>query len=617
MSMSDTPDPKENVWPRPYLTTVLRARDLARTAAPAVLTKQGGVARFPPGLILARFVLSIDQITPKVPAMGKPATVYFTLNNNSGKPSSGVVRGSLGGSVPINDLAASATISGSFSFVPQSAGKGIAVVVDYIETGGKKFVLFAEVAAEDEIDIDVVTGYTLEIAEWFRNPDADLRAPGAAAAVCQNRTAFDAGNLFANPPTMEWAPALDQTDELGSNVGLSGWVCSVNRKPPDDPQADVPFLHPFYNDWTLYLAADPQFSNLLSPGTTISQDQASQNSTVAGQPSALDFAMQNQIPLPTVNGEPSFIEFEMEQGLLTDEYWPVQGDRAAALGRWIVDCGHNNFSTEIHPPLVLAKAAVSGNETQVKIIGRAFLTSQWFNGKTLLSALLEQLGTKETEAAIAMALFPPALAAISAMEAKPKVLSPPFSGLQSVVFTVRPPSGRLDPEDKLLLSYHFTVRNGVYVSAFQGAYPDEVAVLILMNDAAYNPAPLPPEIPISIPIGQVGPGGGSGQTDIEAVLGVAIGINPAVAAVLAKGINTIRYKMPPPVSSVDADYTVTDQVVDENLRVPGQPYAVDDSQPYPIYGWLTLRWRRHLTAHEASPISALSNWTGFEATRAR
>jgi len=524
----------------------------------------------------------------------------------------------LGGNVQIQNLAPGASFSGSLSFVPQFAGKGIAVLVNYIEGGASIIGEFAEISAEDEIDVDVVTGYVLEIAEWFRNPDSDLRSPGQAGAVCQNRTAFDVGNLFANPPTMEWAPVLDQTDELGSNVGISGWVCSVNRKPPNDPQADVPFLHPFYNDWTLYLAADPQFSNLLSPGTTISQDQASRMSTVSGQLSALDYAMQNQIPLPTVNGEPSFIEFEMEQGLVTDEYWPAQGDRVATLGRWIVDCGHSNFSTEIHPPLVLAKAAVSGNETQVKILGRAFLTSQWFDGKTLLRTLLDQLAVKEAEAAAAMALFPPALAAIPAMEARPKVLSPPFSGLQSVVFTVRPPSGRLHPEDKLLLSYHFTVRNGVYVSAFQGAHPDEVAVLILMNDAAYNPAPLPPAIPISIPIGQVGPGGGSGQADIEAVLGVAIGVNPAVGAVLAKGINTLRYRMPPPQSTVDQDNTVKDQVVDQNLRVPAQPFAVDDSQPYPIYGWLTLRWRPHFVSQtEVSTASALNDRTRFEATRVR
>ncbi len=94
--MSDSSDPKkENVWPRPYLNTILRARDLARQAAKSpVVANNGSVTRFPPGLILVRFLLSIDQIMPQVPTLGRPTTIYFTLTNNSGKASSGVVGGS-------------------------------------------------------------------------------------------------------------------------------------------------------------------------------------------------------------------------------------------------------------------------------------------------------------------------------------------------------------------------------------------------------------------------------------------------------------------------------------------------------------------------------------------
>src|SRR5438105_9591446 len=76
-----------------------------------------------------------------------------------------------------------------------------------------------------------------------------------------------------------------------------------------------------------------------------------------------------------------FIEMEIDRGLLPEAYRPREGDRMAVWGRWIVDCGHSIFSTEIHPPLVLASArAVSADTTSVRLVGRAFLVSQDYGG---------------------------------------------------------------------------------------------------------------------------------------------------------------------------------------------------------------------------------------------
>ena len=47
---------------------------------------------------------------------------------------------------------------------------------------------------------------------------------------------------------------------------------------------------------------------------------------------------------------------ETDQFLLPSLYRPKQGDRVAVFGRWIVDCGHPDFHTEIHPPLLTARA---------------------------------------------------------------------------------------------------------------------------------------------------------------------------------------------------------------------------------------------------------------------
>jgi hypothetical protein len=595
--------PEEDNPTAALIQAIFRARIEAQKAAVAPGAAKGGyVARFPPALIVPKlFILIIDRIDPEVPAMGRPATVYFTLSNYSKDSSSGKVSGDLGGSATIHDLGFGASVSGSFSFTPTTSGT-MTVVVTYIEDGAPYVGDFLEVSAQDQIDIDVVTGYILEIADGFRNPSDDLQQTGRAAAVCQNRTFDDINSILTDSPspTNEWEPVLGQSDELGSNVGISGWVCEINLKTPDDPTKDVPFTHPFYNDWTFYLASDPQFNNLLSPGNTIFQDPASMGQPDDTEPCgrAYPYATQHQIVPPTVNGDPAFIEFEMEQGLVTREYWPDCGDRVAALGRWIVDCAHANYSTEIHPPLILAKAAPAGDATRVKMIGRAFLTSQWFDGRSLFQHLWDQVKDREAKAAAAQ-LLPPTVAAIPGFDARARVLSPPFSGIQSVMFTVRPPTPRASPEDTLLLSYHFTVRTGVYVAAFQGKHPDEVDVLVIMNEAAYVPFPLAriPSHDVVITIDELIAAAGDGAQAIkDKIHSFIIATNPWFEVILAKGIEMTRYDMPPPGSPKDTDNVVRDQRVSSEMHPPSQPYAVDDDQPYPIYGWLTLAWRRHLHA---------------------
>jgi len=80
---------------------------------------------------------------------------------------------------------------------------------------------------------------------------------------------------------------------------------------------------------------------------------------------------------------------EMEQGLIPGPYRVQHGDRVAVWGRWIVDTGHPDFHTEIHPPLLLATArATSSEETTTTVIGRPYLVSQrWPGGPGNLESL--------------------------------------------------------------------------------------------------------------------------------------------------------------------------------------------------------------------------------------
>lgn len=566
----------------PYVNSILNVRDQLE----AKKSPLPGALAVPPGL-LAIILLSIDKVEPAVPIQGKPVQVSFSLTNISGNTVSGTVStsGLFGGQTPIANLASGTTFTGSLTSVAPKASKGVQLTLQFFKKPVPEGVEFPPADAEDTNVVDIISGYILEVAQdWFHNPAYDIRSAGQAAQVCHNRTAFDAANITASNPTLEWAPILTPNDEAGGNVGASGWACSINTKAPTDFHADVPFLHPFYNDWTFYLALDPPYESLLGPGNKISSDTGAQD--------AKTYADSNGIPVPLIDNEESFLEVEMEQGLASSlEYWPMQGERVAVFGRWIVDCGHNNYSTEIHPPLLLAVGRQSGEETLVKVLGRAFLTSQHFGNDTLLQHMFKDLLVKEAEAAAAL-LFPPALAAIPAMEARPPIISPPFSGIPIMAFTARPPQPRSSPSEELRLSYHFTVRNGVSVTVVRGSsYPDEVVVIVTMNTANYNPAKLPPKQEIAVPITGFDPNDPNVKVKPSDVFGASIAANPAVAVVLGKGVKTDRYNLPPTQSSHDAENVITDWIVDRGIPSSvASTVSVDDNQPYPIYGWLTLRW---------------------------
>src|SRR5438093_1076087 len=48
---------------------------------------------------------------------------------------------------------------------------------------------------------------------------------------------------------------------------------------------------------------------------------------------------------------------------LLDAFVPRAGDRIALLRHWIIDCGHTDYETEIHPLTFLATAHTEGDTT--------------------------------------------------------------------------------------------------------------------------------------------------------------------------------------------------------------------------------------------------------------
>lgn len=48
------------------------------------------------------------------------------------------------------------------------------------------------------------------------------------------------------------------------------------------------------------------------------------------------------------------MEIEWETAFFPPSFWPIPGDRTWMLGRWIFDCGHPPYQSEIHPPKAVA-----------------------------------------------------------------------------------------------------------------------------------------------------------------------------------------------------------------------------------------------------------------------
>jgi hypothetical protein len=334
---------------------------------------------------------------------------------------------------------------------------------------------------------------------------------------------------------------------------------------------DVPFQHPFGFDWNLDIKVDPQYESLVAPDN--------QNSLTTDVKNALD-----ALGLPYTG----MMHVETDQGLIPDIYRAQPGDRVVVFGRWIVDCGHDPFGSEIHPPLVLAYArSNSPDEAHSMLISRPYLVGQEFGDGALRQHLLNEVAR-----IIGKSLLPPpfniAALANEHIRAHPHVYNTPFSGLHLIHYIVRPASPRPSPADKLSVSFHFTVRTGVTVQLLDDTANDAVGVLITMNNVNYTPAPLPQKSDWNITMDelkQLQPEAASVYQDV--IFGSLLA-NPFAAPVLARGLLTDRYEVPAASSARDSEVTT----VAVNQLGGGPHFSVDDGQPFPIYGFLDVRWAR-------------------------
>lgn len=414
------------------------------------------------------------------------------------------------------------------------------------------------------LDISQVNGTPWE------NPACDTSAPDWASRVVQGKR-FDGSDTHK----FEWVSVLNPDAEQDDEVGLTG--TAIN---PKDSGWDLPFTHPFGNDFEFTIATDLRYAGLLGasnkdPGNATYADDW----TAAGGPAS---------------GIPGLMPVEIDGALVPADYRVEQGDRVGVYGRWIVDAAHDDFHTEIHPPLLMALArSVDDNGNPVtrsesattlfRLWSRPHQSGQLFTdgGDSGLS-LQTYLGNIATTP--------------GSVIATPPVFAKPFQGAHLVAFTVRPPVPVSPPPPglptvtQLECSYHFTVNGGCGVEVTASpAEPGCVLVVLALSSAGYPALPAPPRHKISISIDQLLAEAQKEGFSLDWVQRLGVWIKNK-----QYGDVGLYVCGPPPTSQTqDAVNVVPFTPV---AKLPGSSVATDPGQPFPVYGWLKLRWVTPATA---------------------
>ena len=308
---------------------------------------------------------------------------------------------------------------------------------------------------------------------------------------------------LTSPPPWEWVSVYDPTLEKEGSlnnpmVGLTGWV--VSNRPPLS-QGDVWFVHPFGFDFEFYIVPDPQYESLLAssntgvtPGTGAKDTDYSDANTNA-----------HNLGLTAPKG---VIGVETDQGLVPSSFQNLltDGTRIATFGRWIVDCGHDDFHTEIHAPLLMAvakpaspPAGVSGASemTSVQIMSRPYTVSQQFAEGNFIDHLLAEVVKVEPR-------FSASRSRLASKRTRPYSLPRTTGGRSSSCWSNRRresshisriPAPAADGQ----LPLH--APTGVAVQVFD-AGNGTVGIIVVLGDL--NPAPLPPKHDLTVQWGQLG-----------------------------------------------------------------------------------------------------------------
>jgi hypothetical protein len=499
------------------------------------------------------------------------------------------------------------------------------------------------------------------------NPNADVFTDISDPALnqdCSNGT-------FPLQEDYEWRAALANRSQLNDQSQLYGskalTVVSGTAVHPGYSKADLWFSHPFGYDYEYYIVPDQGFMPLLNTGG----NNPTSDFTPSQDDPRLDYRDAiNDAKTLGVSADSGVIGMEIDGQLVPRGYSANDGDRVVSFGRWIVDCGHAPFHTEIHPPLVsvIARAtspvpastvpspiasptnstgtsaasstsAVSGSpsssttgsppastsgfgpssvspppfkpldKTTAYVSSLPWLVSQRYeDGRPFLGHFVAEIVKLLIHVLSVIPLSEQAEAHVG--------LIPPFAGVQQLTFFVQAP--RLPNLNEVaLVNYHFVERTGVHVNLFN-AGAGTVGVTATLDGNRFrmaSPGSVQPcyayesdlrrNPTVSLVLDLIRatlsePGAFSIANGLLTALtgGIfTLGLHPLSEAewedALADGVKYNCQYTGVPRNFQDAhahDAEVVGVPVNSLRAADTPPQVVDDTQPFPIYGWISIEW---------------------------
>jgi hypothetical protein len=184
------------------------------------------------------------------------------------------------------------------------------------------------------------------------------------------------------------------------------------------------------------------------------------------------------------------------------------------------------------------------------------------------------------------------------VEAHPKIKSAPFEGSYQFTVKVRPPA-RPRGAYRLAVSFQFTVRDGCSVEVTV-ADNETVEVIVTLESGKYTP-PKPPTRRSCVyskdELNALSPGTGKDIVAIDVVAPLVGVLLPIIGGlwlaiyieyILQRGFKVDAYDPIPETNVLDSSHAVFNTLPED---VPsGAGVVVDNTQPYPIFGWLDAKW---------------------------
>jgi hypothetical protein len=417
----------------------------------------------------------------------------------------------------------------------------------------------------------------LEISDFNGNPRANpafnTSNPGWSGNIVHGKT-FDGTSAHK----FEWVSVLNPDIVQDDEVGLAGTAVY-----PHDSTFDMPFTHPFGNDFEFTIVPDPAYTGLLATANKDPNNKSYADARAAARASG--------ISIPA-----GLLPVEIDGALVPPAYRIEQGDRVAVYGRWIVDAGHSDFHTEIHPPLVMARARpVDGNgnvtapgpnaTTLFQLWSRPYQARQLFTDGGHKDMPLQDYLTNIAETA-------------GDIDAYPQIFATSFQGEHILIFTVRPPA-QLSPAHGPVIvatqtpwlecSYHFTGNRACGIEIIpSSADPDSVEVILSLNSAGYPALPEPARLKQPLDMDHLVAEAEKDGVDIGWLANAWKDIKEAENWLLGTG-GFYNHTFTPPQMPQGQD-TVNTVPFTPLGELPRSSLATDNSQPFPVYGWLMLRW---------------------------